>query len=138
MLSHQTIVLKFVCYSNVFLYFYYKTTCCCFMWFIIPNVEIIRKQTWRDFLLNGLNLLIFNISFTANFGRLPGISSLWEFILCKYLRFRSAALLGMSSYAGVLGSLLKCPGLPILQNTTEWLLPFVFTFRKYLHSYIIH
>ena len=70
------------------------------------------------FLLNRLNLLNFDIFFIANFGRVLGSSSLWEFILVRLQSFWSVALLGMSSHAGVLGSLLNSSELLILQNTS--------------------
>ena len=57
--------------------------------------------------------------------------------LSKAAVFRSAALLGMSAYTVVLGSLLKCSELSILQSTSGWLIPLLFTFRKYFPSYII-
>ena len=120
LLNHRTIVVKFACYSNI-RYFYI---------FIKKLLTVVLKQPWRDFLLNRLSLLNFNIFFTANFGRILGSSPLWELISGLW----SAALLRMSSYAGVLGSLLKCSELPILQNASGWLLPFIFTFREYFLS----
>ena len=39
------------------------------------------------FLLNRLNLLIFNIIFTSRLGRVLGSSSLWEFILVRLQAF---------------------------------------------------
>ena len=57
--------------------------------------------------------------------------------LSKAAGFWTVVLLGMSSYAGILGFLLKCSELPIFQNASGWLLPFVFTFRKCVPSYLI-
>ena len=67
--------------------FLLKTTYCCIMWFIILYVKVVWKQSLRDFLLNRLNLLIFNIIFTSNLARVLGSSSLWEFILVRLQAF---------------------------------------------------
>ena len=67
--------------------FLLKTTYCCFMSFTIFYVKVVWKQPWRDFLLNRLNLLIFNIIFTSNLGKVLGSSSLWEFMLVRQQTF---------------------------------------------------
>ena len=67
--------------------FLLKTTYYCFMWFIILYVKVVRKQPCRDFLLNRLNLLIFNIIFTSNLGRVLGSSSRWVFVLVRIQAF---------------------------------------------------
>ena len=96
--------------------------------------ELSESRHEEIFLLNRLNLLNFNIYFFY--------CKLWqsprEFIsvgvhLSKAAGFRTAVLLGMISYAGILGSLLKCLELPILQNTSGWLLPFVFMIYEPTH-----
>ena len=67
--------------------FLLKTTYFCFMWYIILYFKVVRKQPWRDLLLNRLNPLIFNIISTSNLGRVLGSSSLWEFILVRLQAF---------------------------------------------------
>ena len=66
-------------YFNIFV----KNYSLLFYVFIILYVKVVRKQPWRDFLLNILNLVIFNIIFTSNLGRVLGSSSLWDFILVR-------------------------------------------------------
>ena len=73
---------------------------------LILYVKVVWKQPWRDFLLSRLNLLIFNIIFTSNVCRVLGSSSLWGVHLSKAAGFRSAVLLGMSSYAAAFRHLL--------------------------------
>ena len=67
--------------------FLLKTTYFCFMWYIILYFKVVRKQPWRDLLLNRLNPQIFNIISTSNLGRVLGSSSLWEFILVRLQAF---------------------------------------------------
>ena len=82
--------------------------------------ELSRSSHNEIFLLNRLNLLNFNIFFLLeNLAEFSGVVH-----LSKAVGFWTAVLLGMSSYAGILGSLLKCSELPILQNNSGWLLSF--------------